>query len=380
MNNSKKSNSNINENMEWNENNEFKKIKRELSIKTIGKIIIYSLLTMLLLAFLVDVIYNDELANSVIRMNERFYYFCVMNKETIISVTCIIIILGYMYIFLRKLIGNIEIILIAIDKLLKNPEQEIDLPESLLSIENRLNKIRIDLITSRNEAKEAESKKNDLIVYMAHDLKTPLTSIIGYLTLLTEEKEISKRLQDKYINIALDKALRVEELTNQFFDITRYNLHSMPITKKELNVSYLLRQLIDECFPMLEEKNLKCNLEADEKIMIFADGDKLARAFDNLLKNAINYSFENTEIEIKVNEEDEKINILFRNRGEKIPEYKLDKIFEKFYRGDSARSSSTGGAGLGLAITKEIIELHGGKIFVKNDDEFIEFYIILDKV
>lgn len=198
-------------------------------------------------------------------MNERFYYFCVMNKETIISVTCIIIILGYMYIFLRKLIGNIEIILIAIDKLLKNPEQEIDLPESLLSIENRLNKIRIDLITSRNEAKEAESKKNDLIVYMAHDLKTPLTSIIGYLTLLTEEKEISKRLQDKYINIALDKALRVEELTNQFFDITRYNLHSMPITKKELNVSYLLRQLIDECFPMLEEKNLKCNLEADEK-------------------------------------------------------------------------------------------------------------------
>ncbi len=380
MNNSKKSNNNIKENIEWNENNEFEKIKRELSIKTIGKIIIYSLLTMLLLAFLVDVIYNDELANSVIRMNERFYYFCVMNKETIISVTCIIIILGYMYIFLRKLIGNIEIILIAIDKLLKNPEQEIDLPESLLSIENRLNKIRIDLITSRNEAKEAESKKNDLIVYMAHDLKTPLTSIIGYLTLLTEEKEISKRLQDKYINIALDKALRVEELTNQFFDITRYNLHSMPITKKELNVSYLLRQLIDECFPMLEEKNLKCNLEADEKIMIFADGDKLARAFDNLLKNAINYSFENTEIEIKVNEEDEKINILFRNRGEKIPEYKLDKIFEKFYRGDSARSSSTGGAGLGLAITKEIIELHGGKIFVKNDDEFIEFYIILDKV
>ena len=380
MNNSKKSNNNIKENIEWNENNEFKKIKRELSIKTIVKIIIYSLLTMLLLAFLVDVIYNDELANSVIRMNERFYYFCVMNKETIISVTCIIIILGYMYIFLRKLIGNIEIILIAIDKLLKNPEQEIDLPESLLSIENRLNKIRIDLITSRNEAKEAESKKNDLIVYMAHDLKTPLTSIIGYLTLLTEEKEISKRLQDKYINIALDKALRVEELTNQFFDITRYNLHSMPITKKELNVSYLLRQLIDECFPMLEEKNLKCNMEADEKIMIFADGDKLARAFDNLLKNAINYSFENTEIEIKVKEEDEKINILFRNRGEKIPEYKLDKIFEKFYRGDSARSSSTGGAGLGLAITKEIIELHGGKIFVKNDDEFIEFYIILDKV
>ena len=113
--------------------------------------------------------------------------------------------------------------------------------------------------------------------------------------------------------------------------------------------------------------------------MYLGDGDKLARAFGNLLKNAINYSFENTTIYINVEEKENKIYISFKNKGEKIPEYKLDKIFDKFYRVDDSRTSSTGGAGLGLAITKEIIELHGGTISVKNDDEYIEFDIVLKK-
>ena len=216
-------------------------------------------------------------------------------------------------------------------------------------------------------------------MYMAHDLKTPLTSIIGYLTLLSDEKEISRGLQEKYIKIALDKSLRVEELINQFFDITRYNLYSMPIDKKEINLVYLLKQLVDECYPMLEKNNLSCNLIAPERVMFFGDGDKLARAFDNLLKNAINYSYKETIIEIMVEQKESKIEISFKNKGDKIPKYKLEKIFEKFYRGDEARISSTGGAGLGLAITKEIIELHGGNIKVKNDDEYIVFDIELDR-
>lgn len=109
------------------------------------------------------------------------------------------------------------------------------------------------------------------------------------------------------------------------------------------------------------------------------DGDKLARAFGNLLKNAINYSYLNTTIKIDIKEYEDKIEIVFKNKGNKIPEYKLEKIFDKFYRADESRTSSTGGAGLGLAITKQIIELHNGKIYAKNDNEFIEFYIELSK-
>ncbi len=130
---------------------------------------------------------------------------------------------------------------------------------------------------------------------------------------------------------------------------------------------------------MLQDKKLECKLNKPKRILFMGDGDKLARAFGNLLKNAINYSYENTIIEINMQEENDKIEIVFRNKGDKIPKYKLEKIFEKFYRGDESRTSGTGGAGLGLAITKQIIELHNGKITAKNDDEFIEFYIELMK-
>ena len=167
------------------------------------------------------------------------------------------------------------------------------------------------------------------------------------------KKDISKELQERYIKIAYDKALRVEDLTNQFFDITRYNLQDMPINKQNIDLSYLLRQLVDECYPMLDEKNLVCNLEAPDKLMFLGDGDKLARAFGNLLKNAINYSYENSEINIILKKMQDKISVVFINNGDKIPEYKLEKIFDKFYRADDSRASSTGGAGLGLAITKK---------------------------
>lgn len=139
----------------------------------------------------------------------------------------------------------------------------------------------------------------------------------------------------------------------------------------------MLDQLLDECYPMLQERNLKYKVNKPEHLYFMGDGDKLARAFGNLIKNAINYSYENTEIEIDLTRNKENIEIIFKNKGDKIPKYKLDKIFEKFYRIDEARTTSTGGTGLGLAITKEIIELHDGSIYVKNDNDFIEFYIEL---
>ncbi len=154
----------------------------------------------------------------------------------------------------------------------------------------------------------------------------------------------------------------------------------MPITKQNIDLTFLLEQLIEETYPMLQEKKLKCEYNKSQNIGFYGDGDKLARAFSNLLKNAINYSYENTTIYIDIKEENNKINIVFKNEGDKIPEYKLEKIFEKFYRGDESRTSKSGGAGLGLAITREIIELHGGKIFAKNKDKFIEFHIELDKL
>lgn len=340
--------------------------------------IIVAVIASIIIYFILALFFENTLSELVARLNYDLYSWIVYNRDIVVYIYIIIVLSVVIFRFISKYIDDINQVYNSLDLILKEDNETIKLPNEVSEFAEKLNDIKYNYIASKNSERDAQQKKNDLIMYMAHDLKTPLTSIIGYLTLLSEEKDISKESQEKYIKIALDKSLRVEELTNQFFDITRYDLHSMPINKKEINISYLLEQLVDECYPMLEKNDLKCNLDIPDKVMYLGDGDKLARAFDNLLKNAINYSYKGTTIEIKLEQIEDKIKITFKNKGDKIPEYKLDKIFEKFYRGDDSRTSSTGGAGLGLAITKEIIELHGGTISVKNDDEYIEFDIELN--
>ena len=355
---------------------ELTKKKIKLFISLLGNLVIATIIS-IIIYFILALFFESSLSVMVYRLNYDLYSWIVYNRDIVVYVYIGIVLAVIIYKFISKYVNSINEVYKSLDLILKEDNETIKLPSEVNEFSEKLNDIKYDYILNKKNAKEAEEKKNDLIMYMAHDLKTPLTSTIGYLTLLTDEKEIPKNLQEKYMKIALDKALRVEDLTNQFFDITRYNLSNIQINKKEINLGYLLEQLIDECYPMLEERNLKCELIAKEKIKYLGDGDKLARAFGNLLKNAINYSYENTTIKIELKKENENILISFKNKGEKIPEYKLDKIFEKFYRGDSSRTSSTGGSGLGLAITKEIIELHGGKITVKNDDEYIEFDILI---
>lgn len=337
----------------------------------------YSLFVILLFAILIDGIYNDKLANQLSQMDRATYLWCVRNKTLLMGIIFLAIFTIVSFIVIRNSNHHFSEIITAMDQILKEPEKEIKLSNDLVILESRLNNIRVDLVANQNRAKEAENKKNDLIMYMAHDLKTPLTSVIGYLTLLTEEREISEELQAKYTKIALDKSLRLEELINQFFEIARYNLQNMPINKTKIDLSFLIDQLVDECYPMMQPRGLECVIDKPEHIYYMGDGDKLARAFGNLLKNAIHYSYENTQIKIEAKQSEEKIKLIVKNKGDKIPEYKLEKLFEKFYRADESRTSSTGGTGLGLAITKEMIELHGGNIFVKNEDEWIEFCVEL---
>lgn len=340
---------------------EYNSIKNEIALKAVLEILLYTIICMCIIAFLVDGVFNDTIAETINNTDSYIYYRAVEQKPAIIATIGLFVITIVAFFIIRKNMNSLTIITTAINEIIKEPENKVELPTNLAIIENKLNNIRIDLIKSRDEAKEAQNKKNDLIMYMAHDLKTPLTSVIGYLSLLNEEKQISKEMQEKYTKIALRKAQRVEDLTNQFFEITRYNLNNMPINKNKIDLSFLLDQLLEENYPMLQEKGLNYKVTKPEHVYYIGDGDKLARAFGNLIKNAINYSYENEQIEIEMEKQEEKISITFKNKGEKIPQYKLDKIFDKFYRIDEARTTNNGGAGLGLAITKEIIELHNRK-------------------
>ncbi len=265
----------------------------------------------------------------------------------------------------------------GIDALIREDGGEITLPTELSATEKKLNTIRHTLEKRKLDARLAEQRKNDLVVYLAHDLKTPLTSVIGYLTLLRDENNISQELREKYLSISVEKAERLEDLINEFFEITRFNLSGLELACSTVNLTRMLEQVAFEFQPMLSDKNLRCILHTEPDIMIRCDADKMQRVFDNLLRNAIYYSFADSTIEIAAAQDESNIILTFTNQGDTIPPEKLERIFEKFYRLDTARSSHTGGAGLGLAIAKEIVELHGGAITARSGEEKITFLVNL---
>ena len=264
----------------------------------------------------------------------------------------------------------------GIDDLL-NDESEIRLPSEMSAIERKLNTVKQTLKQRTLEAELAEQRKNDLVMYLAHDIRTPLTSVIGYLNLLEEAPDMPAEQKANYVHITLDKAYRLEKMINEFFEITRYNLQQITLKKETIDLYYMLIQLSDELSPILSVNGNTTILKANENLTVYGDPDKLARAFNNVLKNAAAYSFPHTEIIISAEEKDEHVVITFQNKGHTIPQEKLSEIFEKFYRLDEARTSNTGGAGLGLAITKEIITLHGGTIMADSKDNMISFIIKL---
>ncbi len=266
----------------------------------------------------------------------------------------------------------------GIDALIEEGAGEVNLSPELSATEKKINTIKHTLENRKLDAQLAEQRKNDLVVYLAHDLKTPLTSVIGYLTLLRDEGQISEELREKYLSISLDKAERLEDLINEFFEITRFNISGIVLQYSKVNLTRMLEQLTYEFKPMLFEKNLTCNLRIEEsELMIKCDINKMQRVLDNLLRNAVYYSFEDSTIDIIVMHKENKITIKFINHGDTIPSEKLDRIFEQFYRLDVARSSNNGGAGLGLAIAKEIVELHKGTITASSENEMVEFDVII---
>ena len=310
--------------------------------------------------------------DAALQLYERIFR-SHMDAMILFSILLIFAVLFYFY--LRWLTRYFETVSEGMDLLLADAPGEISLPPELFSIERKMNLAKHTMLLQKSDMLVAEQRKNDLIMYLAHDLKTPLASTISYLNLLRDEKQISEELREKYLSISLAKSERLEDLINEFLEIARYSLSNITLQYKEINLTRLLEQLVYEFQPILDRKGLTCRLAAADDILLKCDADKMQRVFDNLLRNAVLYSYDKTEITIEVEPDKDSLVLRFSNHGGTIPIERLERIFEEFYRLDTERSS--GGTGLGLAIARQIVTLHKGTITAESENELTVFTVTL---
>lgn len=322
------------------------------------------------------------LFDTIIQILPMYYQtdFYMRYRSLYTACVCValwtVIVLVLTYQLVRRAAHYIDEVQQAAHELVSDSDDLITLSPELAEVATSLNILKQTSLQNARAARESEQRKNDLIMYLAHDLKTPLASVIGYLQLLRDEPALPEEARTRYLATTLRKAERLDALTNEFFEITRFNLSEIPLAPQRMDLSLLLEQLIFEAQPQLAEKGLTTTLSAPEHLPLRADPDKLSRVFDNLLRNAILYSWPDTEIDITATADDERATIRFTNQGDTIPPEKLARLFEQFFRLEASRATS-GGAGLGLAIARAITRQHGGDITAESANDRVTFTVTL---
>lgn len=316
--------------------------------------------------------------NGAVQVRDLTAYHRIRSLKWPIALT--LFFLGYMVLVRSVLAWSVryfEELSGAVSGLMTDRETPVRLSRPLALTQGELNELREQSLTNERAAADAERRKNELVAYLAHDIRTPLTSVVGYLSLLDEAPDLPEAQRQKYVSTALAKAETLDSLTTEFFEITRYNLSSIPIERDEVEVQLFLEQLASDFLPELQGRGLAVRVDAPPCKTMFADGGKMARAVGNVIRNAIAYASAGTEIVLEAREQQGGgWQICVRDQGREIAPEHLKSIFERFFRADDARAS-TGSAGLGLAIAREIVQAHGGTIRAESKDGLTTFIIEL---
>ena len=258
---------------------------------------------------------------------------------------------------------------------------DIEGDNELSQMAMELNQMAEQVRSLMERERETERTKNDLITNVAHDLRTPLTSIIGYLELLSSNRPLDEEMRKKYLSIAYQKSCHLQVLIEDLFGFTSLGYGKITAKMAELDIVNLLAQLLDEFYPIFEQNHLEYsyNTNVPSKIIV-GDGTLLARLFDNLLNNAVKYGNDGKMINVILNAEETAVTIQVINFGSIIPANELNTIFEKFYRMEQSRSTQTGGTGLGLAIAKNIVDVHNGSITAESSLNGTIFKVVLPTI
>lgn len=286
------------------------------------------------------------------------------------------------WILQRKSFEYIDDILLAIKKISAgdlNTNIDVKGDNEFSEIAASINKMSEEIRVLMESERHNEKSKNEMITNIAHDLRTPLTSILGYLDLINK-RDLSEETKKEYLKIVYEKSKKLQDLIESLFSFTKTNSSKLVLKIEKIDIIKLLCQLMEEFYPNFENKGITCSVNANEdSCVIDGDGTLLARLFDNLINNAVKYGADGKRIDIKISVEKKIVKIAVINYGKVIPANELPLIFGKFYRVDQARNSNTGGTGLGLAIAKNITELHHGIIDVSSDLSGTIFSVTLPK-
>lgn len=343
--------------------------------------VIFAAITVIIMALFMtfmDRYYNGAFVDIVADIiGWDFAHFLLKNKSMVICFVLLVVLLINSLLVEMYAIRKISHVFSQMKILFQKDDQRIHLDEYLIELENDLNDLKFQSIENEHKAIKEAQHKVDMIAYLAHDIKTPLASVIGYLCLLDETNGLSVEKRKEYTHMTLEKAYRLESLINEFFDIAKIHQASSPLHQEEVNLCMLLQQMKEEFFPILIQKNQEILIKVDETMMMYADPNKIARVFNNILKNAFYYGDEDSAIHIEAFEDEKYTHILFINHGQTIPKDKIDLVFEQFYRLDASRSSATGGSGLGLSIAKTIVEQHGGSIKLTSENHMTTFEVVI---
>ncbi len=299
------------------------------------------------------------------------------NKDTLMAVMFIILLLGfllfifYFLLLTRRITKDMSYISSYISNIASG-DMEIQITginreDEIGEVVTQVNRMHSEIERLMKSEREALQANKEMITCVAHDLRTPLTSIIGYLQLATDVEKYPVEERQKYASIAMRKADRMQGLIEELFSYTKLMSGEITLHRSSIDIVKLVEQMTEEFYPLFMENNLEYTLEQNVYSLILdVDGELIARAVSNLISNAVKYGKDGKAVYIELEKYDSELQIRVTNFGLIIPEDSVEHIFDRFYRVESSRSSQTGGTGLGLNIAQEIAVLHGGKITVRS--------------
>lgn len=330
------------------------------------------------------------LISSENRINE--FLFGTATREIVstifLSVLCFILfstsitILFIVYLLVRRKAAYIVNICNGIKIIAEgNLDYKIELKghDELAVLSKEINNMSLKLKNKIEEERAAERLKNELITNVSHDLRTPLTALIGYIQLAADDY-MTFDGKDKYAKISLEKSKKLKMLIDDLFEYSKLESGGIKLEKVKVNIIEIIEQSIGELSIQAKEREIEFNKNyTSSKVELLVDPNQMARVFENIIENAVKYSVQGSNVNINLHEKDEDVIISFENIVDGILEEDLDKVFDRFYRADESRNSEVSGSGLGLAIAKSVVELHKGKIWAKIEEDKFVINIELNK-